>query len=579
MTATRRLAAILAADVVGYSRLMGADEESTLKRLVEIRQAVIDPAVGKSGGRVVKIAGDGFLIEYPSAVEALRCGIEIQEQVTKHEQEQEVEQRFQFRIGINVGDVIASDDDIHGDGVNVAARLEAMAEPGGILVSATVHATAANRLPCSFDDLGERSLKNIEKPVRVYRVSASSEINERPALPLPDKPSIAVLPFQNMSGDPEQEYFADGMVEEIITALSRFRQLFVIARNSSFTYKGRAVDVKLVGRELGVRYVLEGSVRKSGNRVRITGQLIEASSGTHLWADRFDGTLEDIFELQDQVTGSVVGAIAPSIEAAEIERAQRKPTESLKAYDLLLRSLPKARQFSQEGVGEAASLLHQALDIDPSYALAYAALAYCYHIPWQQGWTDETKTPPAQIAQFTNLAIKHGGDDPEVLVGVGWLIGNSGYDAPGGIALAEKALALNPNSALALLTIGQLRAYIGDTETAVAYLDRSARLSPFALGLANAFSWAHFTAGRYEVVLDFTARTLRETPDVAVALRLRAASLALLGRLDEARDVIDRLLIVAPDWTISRVRWQCAHKVSSVVDALCEGLRRAGIPE
>src|SRR5208282_3818056 len=274
MSQTRRLAAILAADVVGYSRLMGADEEGTLTRLVALRHAIIDPAVSKSGGRIVKTTGDGFLIEFPSAVEAVRCALEIQERTGEHEKERSPDQRFQLRIGINVGDVIASDDDIHGDGVNVAARLEALAEPGGILVSATVHATAANRASCTFHELGERALKNIEKPIRVYRVSAATEAAERPAaLELPDMPSLAVLPFQNMSGDPEQEYFADGMVEDITTALSRISGLFVIARNSSFVFKGRAVDVRQVGRELGVRYILEGSVRKVGNRVRITCQL------------------------------------------------------------------------------------------------------------------------------------------------------------------------------------------------------------------------------------------------------------------------------------------------------------------
>lgn len=331
----RRLAAILAADMVGYSRLMGADEEGTLARLQALRRDVIDPCVTSSGGRVVKSTGDGILAEFPSAVEAVRCALSMQAQTRNHEDRRTPDQRIRFRIGINVGDVIATDEDIHGDGVNVAARLETLAEPGGVVVSANAQAMAAGRVHCVFEDIGEQVLKNIAQPVRAYRASPAVANAERSALPLPDNPSIAVLPFQNMSGDPEQEYSADGMVEEIITALSRISWLFVIARNSTFTYKGQAIDVKRVGRELGVRYVLEGSVRKSSGRVRITAQLIEAETGVHLWADRFDGSLEDVFTFQDQVATNVAGAIEPTLQSSEIRRATRRPTTSdLTAYDL-----------------------------------------------------------------------------------------------------------------------------------------------------------------------------------------------------------------------------------------------------
>ena len=324
----RRMAAILAADVAGYSRLMGADEEGTLARLKAHRRELVDPKIAEHHGRIVKTTGDGMLVEFSSVVEAVRCAVDIQRAMVKRNAGVLADHRIEFRVGINLGDIIIDGDDIYGDGVNVAARLEGLAEPNGICVSRVVRDQVRDRLDLAFEDMGEKQVKNIARAVRVFRVAAPAigqpTPSAKPSLALPDKPSIAVLPFQNMSGDPEQEYFADGIVEEIITALSRVRWLFVIARNSSFTYKGRAVDVKQVGRELGVRYVLEGSVRKAANRVRITGQLIDAATGSHLWADRFDGALDDIFELQDQVTASVVGAIAPKLEQAEIERARRK---------------------------------------------------------------------------------------------------------------------------------------------------------------------------------------------------------------------------------------------------------------
>ena len=329
MNQTRRLAAILAADVAGYSRLMGEDEEGTLNRLRAIRAEVADPSIAQYRGRIVKTTGDGLLVEFTSVVDAVRCATEVQNAIAEGNAGVVAEKRIEFRIGINVGDVVVEDGDIFGDGVNIAARLEGLAEPGGICVSARVQEDTAGKLDLTFEDLGEQALKNIARPVRVYRVrdaaSNSPSALAPSALPLPDKPSIAVLPFQNMSGDPEQDYFADGTVEEIITALSRIRWLFVIARNSSFTYKGRSVDVKQVGRELGVRYVLEGSVRRAGQRVRITGQLIDAVTGAHLWADRFDGSLEDVFELQDKVAWSVAGVIEPALQAAEIRRSAARP--------------------------------------------------------------------------------------------------------------------------------------------------------------------------------------------------------------------------------------------------------------
>jgi TolB-like protein/class 3 adenylate cyclase len=374
MTATRRLAAILAADVAGYSRLIGADEGGTLQALKAIRAELIDPTIAAHNGRLVKTTGDGLLVEFGSVVDALRCANEVQAGTAERNTAVPNDRRIEFRIGINVGDIVVEDGDIFGDGVNIAARLEGLAEPGGICVSARVQEDAAGKLDLAFEDMGEQALKNITRPVRAYRIAtdlAPRTAPEVPALPLPDKPSIAVLPFANMSGDPEQEYFADGMVEEIITALSRIRWLFVIARNSSFTYKGQAVDVKQVGRELGVRYVLEGSVRKAAGRVRITAQLIDATTGTHLWADRFDGSLEDVFELQDKVASSVAGVIEPALQAAETARSATRPTTDLTAYDLYLRAYAMVWSAARQ-IPEALRLMEQAIARDPHYGPALA---------------------------------------------------------------------------------------------------------------------------------------------------------------------------------------------------------------
>ena len=366
----RRLTAIFAADVAGYSRLTGMDEEGTHVRLKEHLRVLIDPKVAAYRGHIVKNTGDGFLAEFNSVVDAMRCAVDVQRGMAERNSDVPPNNRIEFRIGINVGDVIEDNGDIFGDGVNVAARLEAIAEPGGICVSDDAHRQVRDKLDIVFDDAGEQNLKNIERPVRVFRVmDRVAAAKQRPTLALPDKPSIAVLPFQNLSADPEQEYFADGVVEDITMALSRFHWLFVIARNSSFTYKGRAVDVKQVGRELGVRYVLEGSVRKAGNRIRIAGQLIDAETGAHLWADRFDGALEDMFDLQDHVTSSVVGAIAPKLQHEEIKRARRKPTENLDAYDYYLRGLAKARRWTKDANSEALQLFCKAIELDPRSGL------------------------------------------------------------------------------------------------------------------------------------------------------------------------------------------------------------------
>ena len=369
----RRLAAILAADVAGYSRRMGIDEEGTLRQLKAHRKELVDPKITEHRGHIVKTTGDGMLVEFVSVVDAVRCAVDIQRGMVERNVEVPTDKRIEFRVGINVGDIISDDNDIYGDGVNVAARLEALAEPGGIMVSRTVHDQVRDKLSFGFEDMGEQTVKNIARPIGVHRVQiselAAPSVTKSGVVTSSSRPSIAVLPFVNMSGDPEQEYFADGIVEEIITALSHMRWLAVIARNSSFTYKGRNVDVKQVGRELGVRYVLEGSVRKSGNRLRITGQLIDASNGTHLWADRFDGEIKDIFELQDQITASVVSTIAPKLEQAEIERARRKPTENLDAYDYFLRGMASLHQMTKESSDEALRLFYRSIDFEPQLCL------------------------------------------------------------------------------------------------------------------------------------------------------------------------------------------------------------------
>ena len=403
----RRLAGILAADVVGYSAMIGADEPGTLARVRALRTDVIEPLAAAHGGRLFKTTGDGFFVEFASAVQALRCAIAIQDTLRAQAD------GLRLRIGVHQGEVVPEGDDLMGDGVIIAARLEPLAEPGGICISSRVREDASGKMALEVDDLGEPALKNIAAKIRVFRVRLSAA--ERPPLPLPDKPSLVVLPFQNMSGDPEQEYFADGMVEDITTALSRIRSLFVIARNSAFTYKGRAVDVRQVGRELGVRYVLEGSVRKAGSRVRITGQLVDAATGAHLWADRFDGTLEDVFDLQDQVTASVVAAIQPNLLKAEIQRAQRKPTENLQAYDLMLRAWPHFVRRSRESLAEAERLLRRAIEIDPGYAPALADLALCHWTRCRRtGWIGPTR-PFNEMIHLARAALALDGNDPEVL--------------------------------------------------------------------------------------------------------------------------------------------------------------------
>src|SRR5271157_987367 len=552
MSQTRRLAAILAADVAGYSRLMGADEEGTLTQLKTLRAELIDPAIAQHNGRIVKTTGDGLLVEFASIVDAMRCAIAWQGRMA--EQDQPAPGRIEWRIGVNLGDVIIDGDDIFGDGVNIAARLEAIAAPCGICVSRTVITQTRGKLEFPVEDLGEQNLKNIAQPIHVFRVLAGSKPMPGPAaLPLPDKPSIAVLPFQNMSGDPEQEYFADGMVEEIITALSRIRWLFVIARNSSFAYKGQAVDVKLVGRELGVRYVLEGSVRKAGNRVRITAQLIDATTGAHLWADRFDGPLEDVFDLQDKVAVSVAGVIEPTLQAAEIRRSSERPTSDLTAYDLYLRALPVGMSGEKNGYIEALDLLGRSIERDPHYGPSLALAAVCHTAMWVSGWTHDPDASRREGVERARQALRYGGDDACTLARAAYALGHIGEDIDAAIALVDRSLQINPSFAYGWQRSGWLRLWAGNPDLAISHLEAALRLNPrdpspttlMGIGVG------HFFARRLDEARSMLLRSLQEQPGWVPTSRFLAACYAHLGRLDEARAIVEQLRVltsvVVPD--------------------------------
>jgi adenylate cyclase len=533
---------------------------------------------------VVKTTGDGILIEFPSVVEAVGCAVEVQQGMAERNADVSEDKRITFRVGINVGDIIIDGDDIHGDGVNIAARLEAMAEPGVVCLSAAAWEQVRGKVPFGADDLGEHRLKNIERPVRVFRIAsgASATASRRP-LPLPDKPSIAVLPFQNLSGDPEQEYFADGMVEDIITALSRMRWLFVIARNSSFTYKGRAADVKQVARELGVRYVLEGSVRKAATRVRIAGQLIDGSTGANLWADRFHGALEDIFDLQDQVTASVVGAIAPRLEQAEIERAKRKPTESLNAYDYYLRGMASRYQRTRESINEALRLFYRAIELDPDFASAHGAAARCYVLRKVSNWMTDRAQEMAEAARLARRAVALGRDDAAALSAGGAVLAYGVGDLDDGAAFIDQALALNPNLAAAWYYSGWARIWLGEPDLAIEHLGRAMRLTPLdpLIGaMQEATAHAHFFAGRYDVASSWIRMALRSRPDVVDTLRIATASHALAGRLEQARKALARLRQLDPALRVSNLGVTLGpYRRPEDVARYEEGLRKAGLPE
>jgi len=583
----RRLVAILAADVVGYSRLMGADEAGTLARLKDLRRELVQPEITAHKGRIVKLMGDGLLAEFPSVVEAVQCAAVIQEEMLDREPGLSDEQRIRLRIGVNLGDIIVEGSDIYGDGVNVAARLEGLAEPGGICLSGAAFDAVEGKLDLPFEDIGAQQVKNIAKPVRAYRLTTAQRRETSLAragefLPLPDKPSIAVLPFTNMSGDPEQEYFSDGITEDIITELSRFRTLFVIARNSSFAFKDRAVDVKQVGRELGVRYVLEGSVRKSGSRMRITGQLIDTAAGVHLWADRFDGMLEDVFDLQDQVTQNVVGAIAPRLEQAEIERAKRKPTQSLDAYDHFLRGMAGVHKWEREAHEEALSHFYKAIELDPNFASAYGMAARCFS--WRKvcGWRTDPAKETAETVRLARQAAKLGRDDALALCTAGMALAYVAGQLEDGDALIARALALNPNLAWAWLFRGWVMVWMGEPETAIECETRAMRLSPHdphTFNMQAAIAAGHFLAGHYADALSWAKAAKRAQTNAPLQPLVAAASAAFSGDATEAEMAMAHIRQLVPNLRLANLRDFVPARRSEDLDRWTEGLRKAGLPE
>jgi adenylate cyclase len=579
----RRLAAIFAGDVAGYSRLMGADEEGTLARLNAHRREFLEPTIAENRGRIVKRTGDGVLVEFMSAVDAARCAIQTQRGMARRNEGIAGDQRIDLRIGIHVGDIMIEDGDIFGDGVNIAARLENIAPPGGLCISDDAYRQVRDRLDADFQDIGEQELKNIARPVRVYRWRPNSQAPLAQAstasLALPDKPSIAVLPFQNMSGDPEQDYFADGMVEDIITGLSRIKWLFVIARNSSFIYKGKAVQVKQVGQELGVRYVLEGSVRKAADRVRITGQLIDAATGTHVWAERYDRKSDDIFALQDEITLSVVGAIEPSLRLAEIERVKRKRSDSLDAYDLVLQAQPDVYSRLPAPSAKALVLLEKALALDPDYALAHAYAAECLHsLHIRGGMRPEHRTAAIRHAE---AALAHGSDDASALAFAGFVIGMDKHDRAAAFTAFDAALAVSPSSAVTYILGSVILAFGGEGGRAIEWADRAMRLSPFDPYRATAFvasAIGHFQYGQYEEAAAAGRKAIQATPGFSVCHMTLAAPLAKLGRLDDAKAAAARVLELQPAFTISG-QLTGVGCVPAVAAPFGEALRAAGLPD
>jgi adenylate cyclase len=581
----RRLAAILAADVVGYSRLMAADEVGTLAALKARRREVIEPLVAKHHGRIFKTTGDGALVEFASAVNAVQCAVDLQQSMAAVNAGQPDDRQIILRVGVNLGDVMVEGPDLYGDGVNIAARLEGQADPGCVLISGITYDYVRNKLKAEFDDLGTLSLKNIAEPIRVYRVAGTPAVANAAAKTLADKPSIAVLPFTNMSDDPEQEYFSDGITEDIISALSRLHWLFVIARNSSFVFKGRSIDMKQAGQQLGVRYLLEGSVRKANKRVRITSQLIDTATGAHIWADRLDGALSNVFELQDQVTESVVGAIEPALRHAEIARAVAKPTESIDAYDLFLRASSCHNTYTLKGSQEALRLLERALAIDPNYALAYGLAAYCHMRQWTAGWIPvDSPGTIGESVRLARLAAKIGPDDPEALWMSGFSIAMMDGDFDEALVLIKRSLMLNPNSAKAWMASGFVRAYGGDGAAAIGDLQRATRLSPldpWSFLVSHANTIAYLGTGDVDKAAYWADRTVHEAPYFIPGLRTKAALCGMLGQPEEGQKYIQRLLAVTPDATIAVLRRLLLRLIKSkaLVERMIDGLRKAGLPE
>ena len=568
----RRLAAILAADVVGFSALMERDEEGTYAAIGRLRREIVEPRLVEHQGRLIKTTGDGFLAEFASPLAALRSALALQGDLSRDQGS------LRLRVGLNLGDVIVEEDgDVYGEGVNVAARLEALCDPGGILISGKIHNEVEGKIDASFEDRGEQQVKNITRPVQMYAVRPAGAAEVAMSLPLPDKPSIAVLPFQNMSGDPDQEYFADGMVEDIITALSRFKSLFVIARNSSFAYKGKTVDIKQVGRELGVRYVLEGSVRKAGNRVRITGQLIEAGTNRHLWADRFDGALEDVFGLQDQVTSSVVSLIAPEVEKAEIERATCKATERLDSHDLFMRGM--ALVYKDQYL-PARDFFVRALERDSDYGAAYAMAAVTLMLEQGARGVPLAAEERTEALRLADRAARAGGDDAFALARAGHVLTYLGRQYDRGMAMTERAVGLNPNLAVAWNSRGWVTLMSDQPQQSIESFERMIRLSPLDHLRARAWngtSFAWFALRRHEEGCEIALKSLQVVKN-AHTLSAYIMNAVGAGRDAEAKRAVDELLAAQPGFRALHVGEAFPVRSVEVSERMAAALRAAGLP-
>jgi len=590
MAGTRKIAAILVADIVGYSRLAGADEDRTLSRLRGLRSDLIDPAIDAHHGRIVKRTGDGSLIEFRSGVDAVRCAIEVQNGLVERNAGLPAERRIEFRIGIHLGDVVEeSDGDLMGDGVNIAARLEGICEPGGICLSGAAYEQVRDKLKEIFVDLGEKELKNIARPVRAYRLAldgnaAKSEPAEPTAparLALPDKPSIAVLPMQNMSGDPEQEYFADGISEDIITGLSKLRWFFVIARNSSFSYRGNGIDVKRAARELGVRYVLEGSVRKGGNRVRITAQLIDAATGNHLWADHYDGDLSDVFALQDEITKKVVAAIEPRLLEAEGLRSQGRTPKDIDAWDMVIRANSLFWRLTNTESEAAIAMLKRAVELYPDYAPAQSILAFMLLMTRYAVWTSSEFEPQVkETAALAARAAQLDDSDPRAHLALAF-VALTRRQTDEAVEEFRRALELNPNFAAAHGYLGLALALDGRSDQAIDHIEQAMRMSPRdpQNSMFNmALSVAHYLAGRYTEAVGFGRRSVQQREGLIAGHRMYIASLAQAGQIDEARASLQRLMELQPNISIAWIE-EYVPLTAGPMAKFIEGMRKAGVPE
>jgi len=586
----RRLVAIFAADVEGYSRLMGVDEVGTLKNLTELR-AILDATIAQKRGRIANTAGDSVLAEFVSAVDAVQCAVEAQANLAAANVGISPEKRINFRIGIHVGDVMVRAGDLFGDGVNIAARLQALAQPGGICVSGATYQQVRKVLQIHFADLGPQRVKNIEEPIQIYAATMDGNAAVIPRttaeipkpLPLPNKPSIAVLAFANLSGDPGQDYFADGIADEILTALSRFRELFVIARTSSFTYKGKNVDVKQIGRELGVRYVLEGSVRKAGGRVRIAGQLIDAASGVRIWADRFEGEHEDIFELQDNVASAVVGAVAPTVEQAEVELAKAKGTDNLDAYDTYMKAAAAVYRWDRKDIEEAEHILDRAIELDPEFASPYGLAAWC--IAWRlvHRWIDDLPGDAKRCDAMARRAVELARDDATVLGAAGYALAMVLGALDEGVELLDRAIALNPNLARAWAMSAVVQNLIGNPELAIAHNENAMRLSPRDVAfhlIMHTSARACFYARRYDEAIAWSTKAMRQSPrGHDQSLPHLIASYSVTQQHAEAEAACRRLREIDPHFRISTFLPATRHRNPEDIVRLREGLRLAGVAE